>query len=247
MIYFMHMPIFIYFNEIKYRSMYVFYSIIITFIIAYIFKQEVFYILSKPLGTHFIYTSLVEAFITHLKIGLLVSIYCTFPLLLYHMWVFILPGLYLYEKKSLRIILLISILLFFLSSQLGYWYIFPVAFDFFLSFQVIGLEKLYHLELQAKMQEYLILNMQLFFSLAFCFQFPIILILLSKLKLITLSWLVQKRKYFYVLAFVLAAIISPPDVISQFIIAIPILLFFECSIFALEWIEMYTKKRLETC
>jgi sec-independent protein translocase protein TatC len=163
------------------------------------------------------------------------------------MWVFILPGLYLYEKKSLRIILLISILLFFLSSQLGYWYIFPVAFDFFLSFQVIGLEKLYHLELQAKMQEYLILNMQLFFSLAFCFQFPIILILLSKLKLITLSWLVQKRKYFYVLAFVLAAIISPPDVISQFIIAIPILLFFECSIFALEWIEMYTKKRLETC
>lgn len=240
-----YLPIINHLLEIKYRCLYIMYSIILTSIISYQYKEEIFYILSKPLGKSFIYTDVIEAFTTYIKMSLMTGIYFSYPILLYHFWSFIIPGLYLFEKKIYRIIILISIFLFLIASTTGYYILFPIAYAFFLDFQRIGPDKVYNIELQAKIHEYLLFNTKLLISLGLCFQLPIIIFFIWNINPRISLWLTKQRRFIYVLSFILAAILSPPDILSQIIIGIPLIIFFEISIFSLKIFNTYAKK-LET-
>lgn len=236
-----HIPILTHINEIRLRILYFLFSIIITSICSYYYKEEIFYILSIPLGKNFIYTDLIEAFITYIKLSILVGIYFSYPFFLYQLWCFLIPGLYLYEKKILRIICIISTCLFFIGGLIGYYILFPIAFNFFLGFQKIGYDKLFTIELQAKIQEYLLFNTKLIFSLGLCFQLPIFIIFLYQLNPNIYAWLINKRRFLYIFSFIVGAILSPPDILSQFVLATPLILFFEISLLIIKIIQKYKK------
>ena len=232
-------PIIEYLHELKYRFLYITYSIIIACCMCYYFKEEVFYILSLPLGKHFIYTNITEAFTMYIKLAIFTGIYTTFPIMLYQLWAFLVPGLYLYEKKVLRVFLFISTFLYLTAGFLGYYFFFPIVNSFFLGFQKIGGDQVFNIELQAKIHEYLLFNIKLIFAFGICFQIPIIILLIWRINRHLYSWMLNKRRFIYLLSFIIAAVLSPPDIMSQFIIAIPLLALFETSTFCIQLIQKY--------
>nr|NP_044778.1 Sec-independent protein translocase component TatC [Reclinomonas americana]O21266.1 RecName: Full=Uncharacterized tatC-like protein ymf16 [Reclinomonas americana]AAD11893.1 Sec-independent protein translocase component TatC [Reclinomonas americana] len=234
-----NIPILTHLYEIRLRIIYLLYSIFLTCFCSYQYKEEIFYLLFIPLSKNFIYTDLIEAFITYIKLSIIVGIYLSYPIFLYQIWSFLIPGFFLYEKKLFRLLCLTSIFLYFLGSCIGYYLLFPIAFTFFLGFQKLGKDQLFTIELQAKIHEYLILNTKLIFSLSICFQLPVLILFLFKIYPKTYLWLIHKRRFIYLFFFILAAILSPPDILSQFILVIPLILFFEISLFCIKLIQKY--------
>lgn len=234
-------PILNYVNELRYRVLYYAYSVIITSIACYVYKEEILYILSIPFGQRFIYTDLIEAFTIYIKMSILVSLYMSYPVITYHVWSFLVPGLYLYEKKRLRFYMLVSNILYFTAGITGHYILFPAAFQFFQSFQRIGLDKVFNIELQAKIHEYVIFNAKMLYALSLCFQLPMILLVIWTVNIQLYKWIIEKRRFMYVSSFILAACISPPDVLSQFIIAMPLITLFEASIFIIILMDNYNK------
>ncbi len=235
-------PIVTYIKEIKYRALYMLYSLLVTSISCYYYKEEIFYIISLPLGHTFIYTDVVEAFITYLKLSIFLGLYFSYPLITYQVWCFFLPGLFLYEKKLIRVFILISNILYYIASILGHYMLFPTAFIFFQSFQRKGYDKILNIELQAKIQEYILFNIKMIYGLSICFQLPMALLFIWFLNKQIYLWFVGKRRVIYIFSFVIAAILSPPDILSQFIIAMPLLVFFELSVFTIKLIDIYNSK-----
>lgn len=234
-------PILNYVNELRYRVLYYAYSVIITSITCYVYKEEILYILSIPFGQRFIYTDLIEAFTIYIKMSILVSLYMSYPVITYHAWSFLVPGLYLYEKKRLRFYMLVSNILYFIAGITGHYILFPAAFQFFQSFQRIGLDKVFNIELQAKVHEYVIFNAKMLYALSLCFQLPMILLVIWTVNIQLYKWIIEKRRFMYVSSFILAACISPPDILSQFIIAMPLITLFEASIFIIILMDNYNK------
>jgi len=189
-----------------------------------------------------IYTALHEAFFTYIKVSFWAAMFVSFPFIAMQFWKFVAPGLYKKEKKALAPYLVLSPILFFAGGALVYYFIFPLAWKFFLSFESAGAAGGLPIQLEAKVNEYLSLVMRLIFAFGISFQLPIVLTLLARAGLATSVGLAAKRKYALVMVFVAAALLTPPDIISQIGLAIPIIILYEASIIAVRAVE---KKKAE--
>lgn len=214
--------------------------ILTLFIISLNFSQDIFNFLMTPLASimsevggtkRMIYTNLTEGFFTYIKVSFFAAMIFSFPFILYQVWKYFSPAMYKSEKKNLAIIFLISPLLFTLGAVLVYEYIVPLAWKFLLSYQTTSAETLLPIELEARVSEYLSLIMKLILAFGFCFQMPVVLFILSRIGLIDDNTLRNNRKYGVVFIFILAAFTTPPDVVSQIGLAIPLLALYELSIY----------------
>ena len=223
-----------YIAEIKVRLFYILTMLVCTFITCYIFKEPIIYILIKPLLTistqYFIFTNLIEIFIMYLKILLIISLYLIIPFILYQIWLFLVPGLYLYEKVSLKYFFYLIILTLCLGITIAYYLIIPIAWKFFISFETKG-QNLFSIHYEAKINEYLMLILNILLTISFCFQFPLYILLLINFNILDISWFYKKRKIAYILILIFAAIISPPDLFSQILLFTPLIILYELTIF----------------
>lgn len=223
-------------KELRNRIILIFIFFIISFIFSYNFIEEIYDFILLPLSNlkevneskRIIYTNLTEAFTSYIRLSFTFTILILFPYIIWHIYRFIAPALYKKEKKIFNIILILSPILFYLGCAFAYKIVLPVAFDFFMSFenQTSNLP----LILEAKISEYLKLSQKIIIAFGLVFQLPVILILLIKSDIISLENLKKNRKYAIVIFFILGAIITPPDIISQIAIAIPMLILYELTL-----------------
>ncbi len=237
-------------TELRRRLMWCVVALLAAFGVCVYFADHIFDFLSRPLmdilrarneDATLIYTKLYEVFFTEIKIGFYAAAFLAFPIFAIQLWKFVAPGLYTKEKAAFRPFLVATPVLFFAGGAMVYYAIMPLAWEFFAAFQNTG-ETGARIELLPKVEEYLSLVIKLIFAFGIAFQLPVVLTLLAKVDLVTSRGLARFRKYAVVLVFVFAAILTPPDVISQIGLAIPILLLYEVSIFLARMIE---KKRAE--
>jgi sec-independent protein translocase protein TatC len=244
------MPLLDHLIELRNRLMYSCAALLIGFVICYFFAEQIYAFLVQPLadiyegqtGRRMIYTGLAEAFFTYLKVAFWAGAFLTFPFVAAQLWLFIAPGLYRTEKRAFLPFLAATPILFFLGGAMVYYFIFPLAWRFFVSFETPPGEGALPIELEARVGEYLSLVMKLIFAFGLSFQLPVALTLMGRVGLITSEQLARNRKFAIVGVFVVAAVITPPDVISQVGLAIPILLLYELSIIAVRIVE---KRRAE--
>ena len=184
-----------------------------------------------------IFTALHETFITYLKLAFFTAIFIASPIILVQLWKFIAPGLYKNEKKALLPYLIATPTLFLLGGMLVYYLIMPLAIKFFLSFETVQQVNNLPIELEAKVNEYLSLIMRLIFAFGLSFQLPVLLSLLAHVGFVDSEYLRKRRKYVVVIIFSVAALLTPPDPITQIGLAIPLLILYELSIISVKIIE----------
>ena len=215
---------------------------------SFYFSQSIFEFLAKPLtsilqdGNGLIYTALQEAFLTNVKVAFFTAAFISFPFLSFQIWSFISPGLLKKEKKISLPSLIAIPFLFLLGAAVVYYLISPIAWKFFLSFQTSQSDSI-NITLQAKMNEYLSLMMTFIFAFGLAFQLPVILLLMVRVGVLTIQQLVSFRKYAIVLAFIFAAIITPPDPFSQISLALPVIILYEVSILISRFLSKKDKKK----
>ncbi len=239
------------FVELRSRLLISITFILIIFIISYIFAEHIYNFLVEPyanavkddeLSRRLIFTALHETFITYLKVAFFAAIFLGSPVLLIQIYKFIAPGLYQNEKKALLPYLIFTPILFIFGGLLVYYLIMPLAIKFFLSFESIGTNTSLPIQLEAKVNEYLSLIMRLIFAFGISFQLPILLNLLAKIGVVNSSYLKKTRRYVIVIIFTVAAILTPPDPITQIGLAIPLLLLYELSILTVKFTEKKDKE-----
>jgi sec-independent protein translocase protein TatC len=223
---------------------------VITFFVCFYFANPIFDFLVRPLAElwegeeerRLIYTALHEKFFTNVKVAFFAAAFVSFPIVSSQVWMFVAPGLYRDEKKAFLPFLIATPFLFLLGASMVYYIVMPVAWQFFASFQSFGAEGSLPIELLPKVGEYLSLVMRLIFAFGISFELPVVITLLARVGLATADGLKRKRRYAIVLAFVAAAILTPPDPLSQIGLALPIILLYEISILSAKLVE---KKRAE--
>jgi len=200
------------------------------FVICYIFSRRLFEILMMPLLSamppeeKLIYTGLPEAFFTYLKVAFLAGVLLAIPVIMYQLWMFIAPGLYDKEKRFALPIVLLSSIFFVGGALFGYFVVFPFGFKFFMGFSSDYVRPL------PSMKEYLSFSAKLLFAFGIVFELPLFITFLAKLGIVDPPFLKAKRKYAILLFFVFGAILTPPDVITQIMMAGPLILLYEISI-----------------
>ena len=233
-------------TELRSRLIKSFLFLIVTFIVCYFFSEQIYRFLVKPyadvvqadnLDRRLIFTALHEAFLTYLKVAFFASFFLTSPIILSQLWKFVAPGLYKNEKKALLPYLIATPILFILGGMLVYYLIMPIAINFFLSFETVADSNTIAIQLEAKVNEYLSLIMRLIFAFGISFQLPIILSLLARIGVVDSTYLRTRRKYVIVIIFAVAAILTPPDPITQIGLALPLLILYELSILTVKIME----------
>ncbi len=240
------------FVELRSRLLNSLIFIFIVFIISYIFSEQIYNFLVEPyskavkddqISRRLIFTALHETFVTYIKVAFFSAIFLGSPVLLIQIYKFIAPGLYKNEKSAILPYLISTPILFLLGGLLVYYLVMPLAIKFFLSFETLGSNSTLPIQLEAKVNEYLSLIMRLIFAFGVSFQLPILLNLLAKVGVVNSDYLKKRRRYVVVIIFALAAILTPPDPITQVGLAIPLLLLYELSIFTVRYIEKKKRKR----
>ena len=238
-------------TELRTRLIHSFIFLFVFFIFCYFFAEYLYGFLVEPyaqavkndsIPRRLIFTALQETFLTYLKVAFFASFFVTSPFILIQIWKFIAPGLYDHEKIAIMPYLVITPILFFLGGALVYYLIMPLAIKFFLSFESTGLDTNLPIQLEAKVSEYLSLVMKLIFAFGLSFQLPVVLSLLARVGVVDSEFLKTRRKYVVVIIFTTAAILTPPDPITQIGLAIPLLILYELSIFSVRLIEKKSKK-----
>lgn len=226
--------------ELRDRLKWAVVAFFVCFVIAYVFAEDIYSFLVRPLAKIYeqrgvenprmIYTALTEAFFTYLKVSFYTALFVSFPVIATQLYKFAAPGLYRTERRAFLPFLVATPVLFALGATLVYSFIFPLAWSFFLSFQTAPVDTGLAIELEAKVNEYLSLVLKLMFAFGLAFQLPVAITLLARAGLTTADALRRRRKYAVVIAFVGAALLTPPDLISQVGLGIPIIVLFEISI-----------------
>tara|TARA_Y100001936_G_C16062421_1_gene664964 strand:+ start:1561 stop:2331 length:771 start_codon:yes stop_codon:yes gene_type:complete len=238
--------------ELRKRLINSFICLIILFILCYLFSEHIYGFLVNPFAEavknddverRLIFTALQETFLTYLKVSFFAAFFMTSPVILMQIWKFIAPGLYKDEKKAIMPYLILTPILFLLGGMLVYYLIMPLAIKFFLSFESAGLSTNLPIQLEAKVNEYLSLVMKLIFAFGLSFQLPIVLSLLARIGVVNSTFLRERRKYVVVMIFAAAAILTPPDPITQIGLAIPLLILYELSIFSVNIIEKKAQQK----
>ena len=218
----------------------------IFFIVCYFFAENIYSFLLAPyaeavkddeVNRRMIFTALHETFITYLKVAFFAAIFITSPIILTQIWKFVAPGLYKNEKRALLPYLIATPTLFLLGGMLVYYLIMPLAIKFFLSFETTTQFTNLPIQLEAKVNEYLSLIMRLIFAFGISFQLPVLLSLLARVGFIDSQYLKKRRKYVIIIIFSVAAILTPPDPITQIGLGIPLLILYELSILSVKLIE----------
>ncbi len=241
-------------TELRSRLIHTFIFLFVFFIICYFFAEYIYGFLVNPYAEavkedgqsrRLIFTALQETFLTYLKVSFFASFFITSPFILIQLWKFIAPGLYTHEKSAIMPYLVLTPILFFLGGALVYYLVMPLAIEFFLSFESSGSITNLPIQLEAKVNEYLSLVMRLIFAFGLSFQLPVVLSLLARIGFVDSNFLRTRRKYVVVIIFTAAAIITPPDPITQIGLAIPLLILYELSILSVSLIEKKSKENAQ--
>ncbi len=229
-------------EELRKRLIFCFIAVGIGFVLSYGFKEKLFQILTRPLisvmqtGDKLIFTGLPEAFFTYLKVAFLSGIILAAPVIFYQFWMFVAPGLYKKEKRFMVPIVFLSTFFFVGGALFGYFIVFPYGFKFFLGFASEIIQPL------PSMREYLGFASKLLLAFGLVFELPLIITFLARLGIVSVSFLKKNRKYALLLFFAGAAILTPPDVVTQIMMALPLMLLYEISIIGA---KIFGKKKSE--
>ena len=238
-------------TELRTRLIHSLVFLFVFFIICYFYAEYIYGFLVDPFAQavkddnierRLIFTALQETFLTYLKVAFFAAFFVTSPFVLFQIWKFVAPGLYVHEKSAIMPFLFLTPILFFLGGALVYYLVMPLAIKFFLSFESVGHVTHLPIQLEAKVNEYLSLVMKLIFAFGLSFQLPVVLSLLARVGVVDSEFLKKRRKYVFVIIFAAAAILTPPDPITQIGLAIPLLILYELSIFSVSLIEKKSKE-----
>lgn len=205
--------------------------------LCYEFADRIYDALAQPLVSaldgeqrRFIYTSLTEAFVTYLRVSAWGALCLTFPFIMMQVWLFIAPGLYKHERRAVSPFLVLTPVLFIAGAALAYFFVIPLAWKFFLGFEQAAMPGTLPIQLEARMAEYLNLTMSLLFAFGAAFQLPVLMLLLVRFGLLAPTDLAKHRRYAILIIFIVAAVLTPPDILSQFCLAIPLMALYEGGI-----------------
>jgi sec-independent protein translocase protein TatC len=229
--------------ELRRRLIWSFAALGVAFAVSFYFAGPIFTFLVQPLIAGFggpgegriVYTKLYEAFFTEVRVALFAAFFLAFPIIAVQLWAFVAPGLYAREKKAFLPFLIATPVLFVAGGALAYYVVLPVAIRFFLGYegQIPGIRQ----EALPAMGEYLSFVMQFILAFGIAFLLPILLMLLERAGLVTRDQLKRGRRYAILVAFIVAAVATPPDVISQCLLAVPLILLYELSLIAIWFTE----------
>ncbi len=241
------MPLLEHLVELRQRLLYSILAFFACFIIAYYFHTEIFNFLVAPLqhvfdgqsGRRMIFTAPTEAFFTYIKVAFFTGVCLAFPVIAGQLWMFVAPGLYKHERNAFLPFIVATPVMFTFGAALLYYVVLPVALQFFASFEVPAGEGALPIQMEAKMSEYLSLVMTLILAFGISFELPVLLLLLVRVGIVSAAALAEKRRYAIVGVVAFAGLVTPPDVMSQLSLAIPMYLLYESSI----WIGYLIEKR----
>ena len=218
-------------KELRRRIMFGFGTVMVAFGLAYAFKEQLFRLLTAPLFNadsnyhgQMVFTSVPEFFFSYVKLAFLVGLFAGLPVLLVQLWRFMAPGLYQHEKRLLLPFLIATPVLFYAGGLFAYWVVMPIAIKFFFAFatpEVIPLPSV---------REYLSFFLKMLFGFGLAFEMPVALLLAVRAGLLSPAQLAYFRRYAWVLIFIAAAVLTPPDPLSQMLLAVPMLILYEVAV-----------------
>lgn len=227
-------------TELRKRLLFAAVGFVVMFLICFYFANPFFNFLVAPLAEvwegdpnrRLIFTAMHEKFFTNIKVAFFAAAFISFPLFATQVWMFVAPGLYKNEKGAFLPFLIATPFLFFGGGAFVYYFVMPVAWEFFTGFEQLAAGPgALAIELEPKVNEYLSLVMRLIFAFGLSFELPVVISLLARVGMVTPEGLKKKRRYAIVAAFIAAAILTPPDPLSQLALAIPIIILYEVSIY----------------
>ena len=217
-------------RELRQRILYSLVAAFVAFLLCWYFVEPVFNFLTRPLldvlpeGSTAMYTTLPEAFFTRMYIAFILGLFVASPVIFYQIWAFISPGLYEEEKHFIMPVAIISAIFFVLGGVFCYYIVFHYAFQFFISFVTAEIQAM------PKISDYLDFVLKLILAFGFIFEMPIFAFFLSRMGIVTAAKMRRARRYAILIIFIVAAILTPPDVVSQLLMAVPMLILYEISI-----------------
>ncbi len=231
---------FFFFKHLNIRLLYTLLTIFLTFCCCYLYSDPLLYIFIKPFllemyTNRFIFTNLMEIFLTYIKFSFIIALILSTPIFILHLWLFFIPGLYKWERKKLTISLLISFIFFIIGWSIAYFIILPSVGNFFLNFDNNNLY--FPLHFEAKINEYLFFMLFIMVNIIICFQVPPVIIILTLFGVINHQFLISKKKIFYFIFLLLATVLSSPELINQLFMVFLLILLYEFSIFCLYFLK----------